>query len=189
MKAIIFDFFGVINSDTGMVWLRKNIPDEQASENLRAMFSKVDIGETPELEFFQIAAHKVGRSPSDVRNEWFELSHINPDVISLIAELRKEYKIALCTNAPSALVRDILQKTGIDNYFDDIFISSELKMIKPHPDIFMHILNKLGLKPEKALFIDDSITNVNGARNIGMQALQFTDATQLKADISTILNQ
>jgi HAD superfamily hydrolase (TIGR01509 family) len=190
-KAIIFDFFGVINTDTGTVWVgtvwvKKNIPSEEIQLKLRAMFPQVDIGALPESEFFDTASKIVHRTPEQVRSEWFELSSLNPDVLALITKLKEKYKIALCTNAPSALVRDILEMMGISNLFDELFISSELKMIKPSPEIFHHVLNTLGVEAHEAIFIDDSYSNVQGAKEVGIEALQFTDARELERKLNLL---
>ncbi len=64
--------------------------------------------------------------------------------------------------------------------FRDIVVSGEEKLLKPDPAIYYLALDRFGLKPAEALFIDDRIINAEGARAIGMQAHLFTDAEDLR---------
>ncbi|MFN3388441.1 MAG: HAD family hydrolase [Allosphingosinicella sp.] len=65
--------------------------------------------------------------------------------------------------------------------FRDIVVSGEEKMLKPDPAIYFLALDRFGLKPEQALFVDDRLINVEGARAVGMHAHLFTDAQDLRA--------
>ncbi|CAA9540502.1 MAG: hypothetical protein AVDCRST_MAG23-2009 [uncultured Sphingosinicella sp.] len=64
--------------------------------------------------------------------------------------------------------------------FRDIVVSGEEKLLKPDPAIYYLALDRFRLKPAEALFIDDRIVNVEGARAVGMQAHLFTDAEDLR---------
>lgn len=65
--------------------------------------------------------------------------------------------------------------------FRDIVVSGEEKMLKPDPAIYFLALDRFGLKPAEALFIDDREINVEGARAVGMHAHLFTTAEDLRA--------
>ena len=65
--------------------------------------------------------------------------------------------------------------------FRDIVVSGEEKLLKPDPAIYYLALDRFGLKPGEALFIDDRIINVEGAQAVGMHAHLFTDAEDLRA--------
>jgi 2-haloacid dehalogenase len=64
--------------------------------------------------------------------------------------------------------------------FKDIVVSGEEKMLKPDPAIYYLALDRFGLKPAEALFIDDRAINVEGAEAIGMRAHLFTGAEDLR---------
>jgi 2-haloacid dehalogenase len=65
--------------------------------------------------------------------------------------------------------------------FRDIVVSGEEKMLKPDPAIYFLALKRFGLKPDEALFIDDRLINVEGARAVGMRAYLFEGAEGLRA--------
>ena len=64
--------------------------------------------------------------------------------------------------------------------FRDIVVSGEEKMLKPDPAIYFLALDRFGLRPKDAIFIDDRLINVEGAEAIGMRAHLFTSAADLR---------
>jgi FMN phosphatase YigB (HAD superfamily) len=64
------------------------------------------------------------------------------------------------------------------------FNSSQAMMVKkPHPDFFTTHLHKYNLKPENIIFIDDKIINVKSAQSVGLYAIQFNNAAQLRDEL------
>ena len=59
--------------------------------------------------------------------------------------------------------------------FEKVYLSHELGLRKPHPEVFTHILEEQGLKANETLFIDDSIQHVEGAIKAGLHAHHLTD--------------
>ncbi|MFD0855647.1 HAD family hydrolase [Actinomadura adrarensis] len=64
--------------------------------------------------------------------------------------------------------------------FRDVVVSGEVKMIKPDPAIFHYALDRFGLSPHQALFVDDKPANVEAAEKLGMGTVLFTDAADLR---------
>ncbi|MEA3049621.1 MAG: 2-haloacid dehalogenase [Sphingomonadales bacterium] len=64
--------------------------------------------------------------------------------------------------------------------FRGIVVSGEEKLLKPDPALYYRALDRFGLRPAEALFVDDRTINVEGARAIGMHAYLFTDAPDLR---------
>ena len=67
-----------------------------------------------------------------------------------------------------------------------VTVSGEVGMIKPERGIYDHHARTFGLEPAATLFIDDSQKNVDGARRAGWQAVVFTDAPRLSADLLSL---
>jgi putative hydrolase of the HAD superfamily len=63
--------------------------------------------------------------------------------------------------------------------FDLIVDSSEVGMRKPEPEIYLLTCEKLGVKPERAAFVDDIPTNIEGASAVGLHAIQFTKTEEV----------
>jgi 2-haloacid dehalogenase len=68
-------------------------------------------------------------------------------------------------------------------WFDTIVISGEVKLIKPDPQIFELLLERTGRTPQECVFIDDVLANVEGARKVGITAIQFESPAQLEAEL------
>jgi 2-haloacid dehalogenase len=70
--------------------------------------------------------------------------------------------------------------------FDGIVVSSVVRVVKPDPAIFHRLLDDHGLAASATVFIDDSPTNVEGARAVGMQAIRFTSPDALERDLTAL---
>jgi 2-haloacid dehalogenase len=68
--------------------------------------------------------------------------------------------------------------------FRGIVVSGEERLLKPDPAIYYRALDRFGVKPEAALFIDDRLINVEGARAVGMAAHLFTTAEDLRQKLT-----
>ena len=108
---------------------------------------------------------------------WFEYfgrhAVAMPGAEFLLQNLKqKRYKLAVISNGGHATRLNILQGLGFTHYFDEI-VSSELAGIsKPKPEIFLQTSVKLGIVPERCLFIGDHpVNDVQGALGAGMQAI------------------
>ena len=69
--------------------------------------------------------------------------------------------------------------------FRDIVVSGEVKLLKPDPAIYYLALDRFGLRPRDALFVDDRLINVEAAEAVGMPAHLFTTADGLRARLET----
>jgi putative hydrolase of the HAD superfamily len=79
---------------------------------------------------------------------------------------------ALLSNGSPDLQRLKIEKSGLGEYFSDIFISGELGWRKPQREIFDHCLDALGWEPEETVMIGDSLkSDIQGARNSGISSI------------------
>ena len=70
------------------------------------------------------------------------------------------------------------------SWFDRIVVSGEVGLAKPDPAIFTLAMELCGLVAEETIFIDDVIENVETARRVGMDALLFRNAEELRIDLT-----
>jgi 2-haloacid dehalogenase len=68
--------------------------------------------------------------------------------------------------------------------FRDIVVSGDEKMMKPDPAIYRLALDRFGLRPEEAVFVDDNRDNVAGAAALGIHGILFTDEPALRAELA-----
>lgn len=183
IKAIIFDFFGVICSDEYWKFVKE---DKNMGGKFGHLADDVNIGRLSWQQFMQRVADETGQDVARVK-EMYESERINPELVDYIARLHKKYKTALLTNAHADFMRPMITSTGLDKIFNEIVISSEVGIIKPDPRIYEHALSQLGAKAEEAVFIDDSPVRVDGAKAIGMKAIWYQNFGQMKTELEKLL--
>ena len=71
--------------------------------------------------------------------------------------------------------------------FDVVFCSGEEGVVKPDRIAFEKTLERLGVNPEQAVFIDDTEEHVLAARNLGLHGILFTSAEALENDLKKLL--
>jgi HAD superfamily hydrolase (TIGR01662 family) len=96
-------------------------------------------------------------------------------VFEVLEAIRKEgYRIGMIANGDSAGIRNIIEATGLQDYFDIIVISEEVGIEKPYQRIFEVALAKLGVKAENAVMVGNKIdADILGANRAGMKSVWF----------------
>ncbi len=104
---------------------------------------------------------------------------VHQEVLCLVIGARVHCRIGLVTNATDRLSQD-LNALELAQHLDFVVNSSEVGFSKPNPEIFLRALTLAGAKPHEALFIDDTLSNVLAATELGIQAHHFTSLASLK---------
>ncbi len=99
------------------------------------------------------------------------------DARELLNLPKSHVSFALITNGASDTQRNTLRILGIGEKFDTVVISGEVGIAKPDPSIFGLALQKLGVEPESAWHVGDSLgTDVAGALGAGLVAVWLNRA-------------
>lgn len=72
---------------------------------------------------------------------------------------------------------------------DGKVVSYEVGYIKPEPEIYRHLFEKYGLKPDECVFIDDRMVNVEGAVKCGMKGICFAGFEQAAGELERMIAQ
>lgn len=142
--------------------------------------------------YWQAIARDAGLSPTPEQIEalveedvrlW---ASVDPIMLDWAARVQAAgFKTAILSNMGEDLLAHMRENFRWLDRFHHLTWSCELNFVKPEPEIYRHTLEKLGVLPGEALFLDDKQENVEGARAVGMHALLFRDANQLQADLKS----
>ena len=98
---------------------------------------------------------------------------------SLLQELSEQgHTICTLSNYPSWYTV-LRRKMNLDAVVQHHFVSYELGVRKPKPQIYHKVLNRLEIEPHEAVFVDDRLENVTAAQKVGIHAYHFKDVTSL----------
>jgi putative hydrolase of the HAD superfamily len=90
---------------------------------------------------------------------------------------------AILSNMGDNVLANMKREFNWLSRFDVLVWSYQLKMAKPDPAIYRHVLKELGTRPEETLFIDDRQVNIDAANAMGFKGVLFTDIDRLRADL------
>jgi len=105
------------------------------------------------------------------------LTGIPAERLEMLLKIRRHYGVSLLSNTNPIHWRqaehDFFQyhERTITDFFDHLFLSFEMGLEKPAPQIFQRVASGLGVEPSKVLFLDDSEVNCRAARTCGFQSL------------------
>lgn len=184
MKAVIFDFFGVICSEITPFVLPRYMSPQEAADYKATLVEEADLGHIDLPDVLDLLSQRTGVSAAQLLTEFWAHVNINPAMVALIESLRGRYKVALLSNAMNPFLRQVMAKYSLERLFDVIVISAEVELTKPNPAIYHLVLDKLGVAPAEAIFTDDNQINIAAAQGMGLNAVLFTGVETLQAELA-----
>ena len=95
-----------------------------------------------------------------------------PDAERLLSYLKeKGVRVALATATAKYKAEDYLKRVGLLDYFDEVVSARMVKNGKPAPDIYLYAAEKLGLKPEDCIALEDSQNGIRSAHAAGCKTV------------------
>ena len=113
-----------------------------------------------------------------------------PENIAVLRDLRGHgLRVGLVSNATllPEMMREDIERLGIAQYVDSAIFSSEAGVRKPHPAIFMQVLDALETAPNRAVFVGDRVRDdIGGAKSLGMRGVLTREFRQEELDSVSI---
>jgi putative hydrolase of the HAD superfamily len=195
LRAVVFDYGMVLTGPPDprayAALLRiTGLPVERLESFYWADRHAYDEGKLTGIEFWQNivqdAELRLDASAIEELNLWDARMWTTQNDAMLAWQLAlKEHGIltAILSNMGESVLANMKQKFSWLSRFDVLVWSYQLKMAKPDPAIYRHVLKELGTRPEETLFIDDRPVNIDTANAMGINGVLFTDVEQLRADL------
>ena len=184
IKAIIFDCFGVVFQDNFGPTYEYFGGDLNKDKDFIA-----DI-------MHQASSGKIQNGPQQIADhlgvdldEWSQVranmdsAGYNHELLEFVKQLRKEYKVGLLSNIGPSGLSNYMDYSVLEEHFEDIVESAKIGFAKPEARAYEIAANRLGVRLDECIFIDDRQEYVDGATHVGMHAVLFEDVNQLKDKI------
>ncbi|MGQ9502689.1 MAG: HAD family hydrolase [Anaerolineae bacterium] len=198
IRAVIFDFGGVLvrteDASGRREWERRLglFPGELdqlvfASEVAwRSM-----LGQATQRDVWSYIARRHGLDDAtlqQMRRDFWSGDRLDEGLVQFLRSLRPRYKTAILSNAWPGARRMFTEHFKLHEAVDAFIISSEEGVAKPDPRIYQIALQRLGVQPHEAIFVDDFPENVAGAQRLDIIAVLFHDTRQAIAEVQRHLN-
>ena len=203
IKNIVFDLGGVImNLDVPKTIEAfkalgiQNIVNDTGHHYQYSFFYDFEIGKISENDFLESLFNLSDKSPNhlEIITAWNAMILDMPkERIDFLKELRKNYSLYLLSNTNKIHQKEYLDtfKNSFNSSFNDLFkkayYSHEIGVRKPDEAIFKFILQDSNLVAEETLFVDDAISNIEGAKKVGIKTYHVQNYDTV--NILKVLNQ
>jgi len=195
IHAIIFDFGNVLLEwDPRLVYRRYFPNDEEAMERFfnEVSFMEWNAQQDKGRSFAQGVAELSSQFPhyaeliQAYHDNWTDsIGHHIEGTIEIMKRLKKAgYPLYGLSNWSAETFPLAREKYDFFNLLDDKVISGEVGMIKPEPEIFELLLQRMGRPAHECLFIDDALANIDQARKMGFATIHFHSPEQLEHELN-----
>ncbi|MDR1055626.1 MAG: HAD family phosphatase [Prevotellaceae bacterium] len=192
IKNIIFDLGGVILNVDYTYTIKafqqigiENFEDLYSHVRQSDLFDKLDKGAISSGEFrdeIRKLAPVVDYTDEQIDKAWNSMLLDMPfERLNVLLALKSGYHTFLLSNTNeihvplfSGIVKNTIGKNDLSDFFEKTYYSNEIGMRKPDTEIYEFVIKQHGLQAKETLFIDDSIQNIEGARQAGLHAYHLT---------------
>lgn len=148
---------------------------EESSRNLEEPHFNMRVAQTLQRlgHDFEVSDPIVMGATMAFADEFMHHVSLDPDVMEVLRKLEGKYKLGLISNfgIPECAWK-LLEKFGLNEFFDVVIISGEINRRKPSPEIFRKALNILNVPASKSVFVGDMLDlDVTGPKNVGMKSI------------------
>jgi len=178
IKAVIFDFDGtLVDSEENYYLADKKLLFKYGINFTQAMKKEfIGTGNYEMMKKLRIkysideSAEKLTQEKNDIYLEIaLNNTKIYPkmmDFLNGVIELK--YKVAVASGSSPNILKELLNSTGLTQYFEIVVSSEDAIRGKPSPDIFLETAKRLNVDPSKCCAIEDSKYGVMSAKSAGM---------------------
>jgi len=200
INCIIFDIGNVLLDFNPLDYLKNLFTDSTPQEILelhRDIFEseewlKLDrgvISQQQAVETLAIRNPKLKDKIQKAMETWVEILTPKEDVIKILKKLdSKKYKLLLLSNFHEDAYAYIIDKYEFFQLFQGGIISYKEKLLKPEEEIYLSLIKKYNINPIEAIFIDDTVVNIDGANRLGFNTIQFRNAKQLQCELNNYIS-
>ena len=188
IKAIIFDCFGVLVTDSLDAIINSNDLSEIQRDEIKSYVTAANKGSISVAEYRSEVANILNMEHKDLNSAIKNGEIKDENLLEYIRELKKEYKIGLLSNVTSLdSLKSRFAENELEDNFDVVVASGQIGFAKPEAEAYEITVDKLGVFLSECVMIDDREEYVNAAVGIGMKGIVYTGMNDLKKELKDIL--
>ena len=180
-RLILTDCFGVILDEIAPNWFQEHFTSPEEAKALKdKYFVPFDLGDISFDEVMEKMAKELHFDAKELKDYWLNGVVINQNLLAFYDSLREQGDvIALASNAGKPFLDDILDQHDLRKHFDAIFISSHFHIVKPDHAFYRACLSQFHEPFSEIFMIDDSLANLKGLEELGIQAIHYHGLEEL----------
>lgn len=195
IEIIIFDLGGVLVTWKGIEGLRDFSGGKMTMEESRLFWlhskwvREFGRGRCSAVEFVEGILSELDFSVSheQIMEAFLEWDRgPMPGAGELLQDLRGHYRLACLSNNEEIHWNRLKSEFQVDRFFDKCYLSHEIGMIKPDPEIYRYVKEDLGIDPSGILFFDDNPECADAARESGMRAFVTRGVSEVKSRLEEL---
>ena len=188
IRAIIFDCFGVLTTEGWLAFREEYFAsDPTLLEQALELMPQLDAGLITYQQFVSQVARMADVSESFVHSR-LDNNVPNEQLFDYIkTKLKPHYRIGMLSNAGDNWLGEMFDAAQL-SLFDAVALSYETGHLKPYPEAYRTIAEKMSIEPEEAVLIDDQERHCTGANEVGMKAIWYKDFKQMKTELEKLLD-
>jgi putative hydrolase of the HAD superfamily len=189
IKAIIFDFGNVIctfdnNRFLGRIAKHTDKPVDELYQLIyrgSGLSKQLETGKITGEEFYEKVSELCGLNMpiEEFRKAYTDIFDPIPTTFDLIKRLKGKYTIALLSNTSEWDFKYGFLPFDVIGLMEHITTSYEVGVMKPGKEIYLDSLEKLGLKPDECVYMDDIEAYAQAASDLGMHGIHYTSHEKL----------
>jgi len=192
IKAVLFDFGGVLTESGKKGFVTKIVAEllgvSEKDFDITDLHLDLRRGKSDEDTFFrEINRRYNGHVTKESFLERTTLPELSPEVVRLARLIRRQgIRTGILSNV-FALNARALRAAGLYEGFDPVILSCDEGFAKPDKEMYQIAINRLGIKAEEVLFIDDQEKCTTVAEDLGMHCILATSPDQIVTDTKSLL--
>lgn len=193
IRNIIFDIGNVLTDFRWRGFLEdKGFEQEMVNRIARAsiqspLWNEIDRGVWDTEELMQAFIRTDPEIEEELRKAYDNVTGMvtkRDYAIPWMKELRaKGYRVYYLSNFSEKAYVDCADALGFLDFMDGGILSFQEKVIKPDPEIYRLLLSRYSLEPAESVFLDDTMTNVEAARALGLHGICFQTKEQAEQEL------
>lgn len=181
---VIFDCFGVLGERVASVFMARHLDSDTIKRLNETVVIDGDMGNITRDEFFMALAKEAKMTKEDVEREFEAQYVLHEGIVPLLEKVSSFADTALLSNAFFGHAEAIIDRYDLRRFFDKVFLSCDVNMIKPDPKIYEYCRDSFGKDYDEVYMVDDTDANLVPLADVGIKPIKYVSPDSVRSALS-----